>query len=52
MARRFQFSLRTLFWLWLAIAIVVWPTASLLRSYLAERGLVPVTGLITLKGTL
>ena len=50
MARRIQFSLRTLFWLWLAIAIVVWPTASLLRSYLATRGLVPVTGVVTLRG--
>jgi hypothetical protein len=50
MARRLQFSLRTLFWFWLAIAIVVWPTASLLRSYLAARGLVPVSGVVTLRG--
>ncbi|HEV3021136.1 MAG TPA: hypothetical protein VGX76_01665 [Pirellulales bacterium] len=46
MGRRFQFSLRTA----LLLVLVAGPTASVLRTYLANRGLVPITGLVVLKG--
>lgn len=50
MTRRFQFSLRTALLLVFVMALLAWPTASLLRSYLANRGLVPVAGLLVFKG--
>ena len=50
MARRFQFSLRTALLLVFVIALVAWPTTSVLRSYLASRGLVPVAGYVEYNG--
>jgi hypothetical protein len=50
MARRLQFSLRTALVLVFVIALVAWPTTSWLRSYLANRGLVPVKGRVTYRG--
>lgn len=50
MAHRLQFSLRTALALVFVIALVAWPTSTWLRTYLANRGLVPVTGRVTFKG--
>ncbi|HEV3342852.1 MAG TPA: hypothetical protein VG125_20940 [Pirellulales bacterium] len=50
MARPFQFSLRVALSLVFAIALAVWPSSIWLRTYLANRGLVPVKGRVTFKG--
>ena len=50
MTRRFQFSLRTTLLLVFVIALVTWPSSIWLRSYLANRGLVPVKGRVIFKG--
>jgi hypothetical protein len=50
MSRPFQFSLRTALLLIFVIALVAWPCSVWLRTYLANRGLVAVKGLVTFKG--
>jgi len=50
MSRRFQFSLRIALLLVFAIALAAWPSSIWLRTYLANRGLVPVKGRVTFKG--
>lgn len=50
MRSRLQFSLRTALIAVFVAAVVTWPTSSWLRTYLANRGLVPVTGRVIFKG--
>ncbi|HQU45560.1 MAG: hypothetical protein B7Z73_09225 [Planctomycetia bacterium 21-64-5] len=50
MNRRFQFSLRTALLAVFIIALVARPTSIWVRNYLANRGLVPVKGIVTFKG--
>ncbi|MGH7140708.1 MAG: hypothetical protein ACREHD_33670 [Pirellulales bacterium] len=50
MPRRFQFSLRAALTLVFFIALIAWPTSVWLRTYLANRGLVPVKGCVVFKG--
>lgn len=50
MRRRIQFSLRTILLVVFVLALIAWPSTRWLRTYLANRGLVPVTGRVTFKG--
>lgn len=50
MRRRLQFSLSTALIAIFVLAVVTWPTSSWLRNYLANRGLVQVTGRVIFKG--
>lgn len=50
MPSRLQFSLRTALIAVFVLALVTWPTSRWLRTYLANRGLVPVTGRVIYRG--
>lgn len=50
LARPLQFSLRAALIAIFVIALISWPASRWLRTYLANRGLVPVMGRVTFKG--